>query len=105
MSQAEFDKAAEEVKNLSKKPSDDQLLKLYGLFKREFKMNKIYLFDLIIFFQKQLLVMLIQADQAWSTLRAKLNGTLGKLTRAKLKKLLKKNMLLLFKTLKLINKN
>ncbi|CAF3219680.1 unnamed protein product [Rotaria socialis] len=29
MSQAAFDKAAEEVKNLSKKPSDDQLLKLY----------------------------------------------------------------------------
>ncbi|CAF1230128.1 unnamed protein product [Adineta steineri] len=34
MSQAEFDKAAEEVKNLSKKPSDDDLLKLYGLFKQ-----------------------------------------------------------------------
>jgi diazepam-binding inhibitor (GABA receptor modulating acyl-CoA-binding protein) len=46
MSQAEFDKAAEEVKNLSTKPADDQLLKLYGLFKREFKMNKIFiLFD------------------------------------------------------------
>jgi acyl-CoA-binding protein len=37
MSQAEFDKAAEEVKNLSKKPADDQLLKLYGLFKRKFQ--------------------------------------------------------------------
>lgn len=35
MSQADFDKAAEEVKNLSKKPSDDELLKLYGLFKRK----------------------------------------------------------------------
>ncbi|CAF2988760.1 unnamed protein product [Rotaria sp. Silwood2] len=34
MSQAAFDKAAEEVKNLSKKPSDDELLKLYGLFKQ-----------------------------------------------------------------------
>ncbi|CAF1159084.1 unnamed protein product [Rotaria magnacalcarata] len=34
MSQAAFDKAADEVKNLSKKPSDDQLLKLYGLFKQ-----------------------------------------------------------------------
>ncbi|CAF0799633.1 unnamed protein product [Rotaria sp. Silwood1] len=34
MSQAEFDKAAEEVKNLSKKPSDDELLKIYGLFKQ-----------------------------------------------------------------------
>jgi len=34
MSQAEFDKAAEEVKNLSKKPSDEELLKLYGLFKQ-----------------------------------------------------------------------
>lgn len=37
MSQAEFDKAAEEVKNLKQKPSDDELLKLYGLFKRSFK--------------------------------------------------------------------
>jgi diazepam-binding inhibitor (GABA receptor modulating acyl-CoA-binding protein) len=36
MSQAEFDKAAEEVKNLTKKPSDDVLLKLYGLFKRNY---------------------------------------------------------------------
>jgi acyl-CoA-binding protein len=36
MSQAAFDKAAEEVKLLSKKPTDDQLLKLYGLFKRKF---------------------------------------------------------------------
>jgi diazepam-binding inhibitor (GABA receptor modulating acyl-CoA-binding protein) len=35
MSQAEFDKAAEDVKNLTKKPSDDQLLKIYGLFKRK----------------------------------------------------------------------
>ncbi|CAF1311012.1 unnamed protein product [Rotaria sordida] len=34
MSQAEFDKAAEDVKNLSKKPTDDELLKLYGLFKQ-----------------------------------------------------------------------
>jgi diazepam-binding inhibitor (GABA receptor modulating acyl-CoA-binding protein) len=37
MSQAEFDKAAADVKNLSKKPSDDELLKLYGLFKRKFE--------------------------------------------------------------------
>ena len=37
MSQAEFDKAAEEVKNLTKKPADDELLKLYGLFKRSFE--------------------------------------------------------------------
>jgi diazepam-binding inhibitor (GABA receptor modulating acyl-CoA-binding protein) len=36
MSQAEFDKAAEEVKKLSKKPTDDELLKLYGLFKRNY---------------------------------------------------------------------
>jgi len=36
MSQAAFDKAAEEVRSLTKKPSDDQLLKLYGLFKRKF---------------------------------------------------------------------
>jgi diazepam-binding inhibitor (GABA receptor modulating acyl-CoA-binding protein) len=36
MSQAEFDRAAEEVKNLTKKPSDDELLQLYGLFKRKF---------------------------------------------------------------------
>jgi diazepam-binding inhibitor (GABA receptor modulating acyl-CoA-binding protein) len=35
MSQADFDKAAEDVKNLSKKPSDDQLLQLYGLYKRK----------------------------------------------------------------------
>ncbi|CAF1113593.1 unnamed protein product [Rotaria magnacalcarata] len=34
MSQAEFDRAAAEVKNLRKKPSDDELLKLYGLFKQ-----------------------------------------------------------------------
>ncbi len=40
MSQAAFDKAAEEVKNLSKKPSDEQLLTLYGLFKR--KLEKIF---------------------------------------------------------------
>lgn len=35
MSQAEFDQAAEQAKNLSKKPSDDEMLKLYGLFKRK----------------------------------------------------------------------
>lgn len=34
MSEADFNKAAEEVKQLKKKPSDDQLLELYGLFKR-----------------------------------------------------------------------
>ncbi|UJR31149.1 hypothetical protein I4U23_018656 [Adineta vaga] len=34
MSQAEFNQAAADVKNLSKKPSDDQLLKLYGLYKQ-----------------------------------------------------------------------
>jgi len=34
MSQAAFDKAAAEVKNLKQKPSDDELLKLYGLFKQ-----------------------------------------------------------------------
>ncbi|KAF8470223.1 putative acyl-coA-binding protein [Kalaharituber pfeilii] len=31
---AEFEKAAEDVKNLESKPSDDELLKLYGLFKQ-----------------------------------------------------------------------
>ena len=35
MSQAEFDKAAEDVKKLSKEPSDEDKLKLYGLFKRK----------------------------------------------------------------------
>ncbi|BFZ63715.1 acyl-CoA-binding protein (ACBP)/diazepam binding inhibitor (DBI)/endozepine (EP) [Saitoella coloradoensis] len=34
MPSAEFTKAAEEVKNLSKKPTDDELLSLYGLFKQ-----------------------------------------------------------------------
>ncbi|GAO48404.1 hypothetical protein G7K_2577-t1 [Saitoella complicata NRRL Y-17804] len=34
MPSAEFTKAAEEVKNLSKKPTDDELLCLYGLFKQ-----------------------------------------------------------------------
>ncbi|BFZ58083.1 acyl-CoA-binding protein (ACBP)/diazepam binding inhibitor (DBI)/endozepine (EP) [Savitreella phatthalungensis] len=34
MSKADFDKAAEEVKNLKTKPSDDELLRLYGLFKQ-----------------------------------------------------------------------
>lgn len=34
MSQADFDKAAEDVKKLSKEPSDDDKLKLYGLFKQ-----------------------------------------------------------------------
>ena len=41
MSQAEFDKAAEEVKQLTKKPSDDELLQLYGLFKREFRRERV----------------------------------------------------------------
>jgi len=52
MSQAAFDKAADEVKLLSKKPSDDELLKLYGLFKRKFKKkasNIIYCFYLFSF--------------------------------------------------------
>ncbi|KAK4517869.1 uncharacterized protein ATC70_001217 [Mucor velutinosus] len=34
MPSAEFNTAAEEVKNLSNKPSDSQLLELYGLFKQ-----------------------------------------------------------------------
>ncbi|KAF1807118.1 acyl-CoA-binding protein [Mucor lusitanicus] len=34
MPSAEFNTAAEEVKNLSTKPSDNQLLELYGLFKQ-----------------------------------------------------------------------
>ncbi|KAG2223632.1 hypothetical protein INT45_009991 [Circinella minor] len=34
MPSAEFTTAAEEVKNLTSKPSDDALLKLYGLFKQ-----------------------------------------------------------------------
>ncbi|KAG2204406.1 hypothetical protein INT46_006198 [Mucor plumbeus] len=34
MPSAEFNTAAEEVKNLAKKPSDNQLLELYGLFKQ-----------------------------------------------------------------------
>jgi len=29
-----YGKVAEDVKNLSKKPSDDQLLKIYGLYKQ-----------------------------------------------------------------------
>ncbi|KAI7848401.1 putative acyl-coA-binding protein [Circinella umbellata] len=34
MPSAEFNTAAEEVKNLTSKPSDEALLKLYGLFKQ-----------------------------------------------------------------------
>ncbi|CAO0796315.1 unnamed protein product [Mucor circinelloides] len=34
MPSAEFNTAAEEVKNLATKPSDNQLLELYGLFKQ-----------------------------------------------------------------------
>ncbi|XP_034940816.1 acyl-CoA-binding protein homolog [Chelonus insularis] len=30
----DFEKAAEDVKNLSKRPSDDELLELYALFKQ-----------------------------------------------------------------------
>ena len=30
---SDFEKAAEEVKNLSKKPNNDEMLKLYGLYK------------------------------------------------------------------------
>ncbi|XP_054847659.1 acyl-CoA-binding domain-containing protein 7 [Eublepharis macularius] len=32
--QADFDKAAENVKKLKTKPSDDELLQLYGLYKQ-----------------------------------------------------------------------
>ncbi|KAJ6640694.1 Acyl-CoA-binding protein like [Pseudolycoriella hygida] len=32
--QQEFNKAAEEVKTLTKRPTDDELLKLYALFKQ-----------------------------------------------------------------------
>ena len=98
MSQAEFDKAAEEVKNLSKKPSDDELLKLYGLFKRKFTekenvFKKLNFTDTyVIFFQRQPLVMLIHRNQACSILKASTNGKLGMLIKAKVKKLLKKNM-------------
>lgn len=31
---AEFERAAEEVKRLAKRPSNDELLKLYGLYKQ-----------------------------------------------------------------------
>ncbi|KAL4616622.1 diazepam-binding inhibitor [Arapaima gigas] len=34
MSQAEFDKAAEEVKQLKAKPADDEMLEIYSLFKQ-----------------------------------------------------------------------
>ncbi|XP_070593055.1 acyl-CoA-binding protein [Erythrolamprus reginae] len=34
MTQAEFDKAAEEIKNLKSKPTDQELLDLYGPFKQ-----------------------------------------------------------------------
>ena len=34
MSKAAFEKAAEDAKSLNKKPTDDDLLKLYGLYKR-----------------------------------------------------------------------
>ncbi|XP_057326811.1 acyl-CoA-binding protein homolog [Microplitis mediator] len=30
----EFEKAAEDIKSLTKRPSDDELLELYGLFKQ-----------------------------------------------------------------------
>ena len=30
---SDFEKAAEEVKNLSKKPNNDEMLKLYALYK------------------------------------------------------------------------
>lgn len=49
----DFDKAAEDVKTLSKRPSDDELLELYALFKQatvgdvtggEFSINSIYLY-------------------------------------------------------------
>ncbi|XP_018431086.1 PREDICTED: acyl-CoA-binding protein-like [Nanorana parkeri] len=34
LSQAEFEKAAEEAKKLTKKPADDEMLKLYALYKQ-----------------------------------------------------------------------
>ncbi|XP_048861994.1 acyl-CoA-binding protein [Brienomyrus brachyistius] len=34
MSQADFDKAAEEVKNLKEKPNDEEMLEIYSLFKQ-----------------------------------------------------------------------
>lgn len=34
MSQADFDKAAEEVKNLKSQPSDQEMLEIYSLFKQ-----------------------------------------------------------------------
>ncbi|XP_078538519.1 acyl-CoA-binding protein [Lissotriton helveticus] len=34
MSQAEFDKAAEDVKNLKTKPSDEDMLMVYALYKQ-----------------------------------------------------------------------
>lgn len=50
MSQADFDKAAEDVKKLSKEPSDEDKLKLYGLFKQvtvgDNKTDKPGMFDL-----------------------------------------------------------
>ncbi|XP_041118132.1 acyl-CoA-binding protein-like [Polyodon spathula] len=34
MSQADFDKAAEEVKNLKSQPADQEMLEIYSLFKQ-----------------------------------------------------------------------
>jgi len=34
MADAEFNKAAEDVKNLKSKPNDDEMLKIYGLYKQ-----------------------------------------------------------------------
>ena len=59
MSQAEFDKAAEEVKNLKKKPADDELLKLYGLFKRKYGLIDLGEKNTISLFQKLQLVITI----------------------------------------------
>ncbi len=39
MSQVELEKAAEDVKKLTKEPSNNELLQLYGLYKRK---NKIH---------------------------------------------------------------
>ena len=65
MSQAEFDKAAAEVKNLSAKPSDDELLKLYGLFKRNYESPSQNIpSHLLPFFQKLPLVITIPRNQA-----------------------------------------
>ena len=107
MSQAEFDKAAEEVKNLSKKPSDDELLKLYGLFKRKYfesilgeKKTLVFL-DL---FQKPQLVITVPISPGCLIWKANTNGKLGRTTKARARKRLRKNTLLSFENSKANNK-